>query len=69
MAPDVYEPFRTTFPKRLLAAAKRRAAKHPAGTVAAYLADLIRADLAAAGEPVPEPPPPKQNGPKKGGSK
>lgn len=35
------------------AAARRRALKHPLGTVAAYLADLIRADLAAAGEAVP----------------
>ena len=63
-APDVYEAFRTTFPARLLAAARRRALVHPLGTVAAYLADLIRADLAAAGEDVPAPPPPKQNGPR-----
>ena len=62
--PDTFAPITTTLPRRLIAAARARAvaAEHP--SLAAYLAALIRADLAAAGLDVPAPPPPKRNGPK-----
>ena len=62
-APDRYVRITTTIPARLLAAADARALA-TRRTRAAYLADLVRADLAGAGLDVPEPPPPKRNGPK-----
>ncbi len=60
--PDRYAPYTITLPERLRAAAFRLAESR-CSSFSGLLADLLRAALDAAGEPVPEPPPVRRNGP------